>query len=336
MRLKILVSVCSLVLLTSLAHGQKWRFIVAGDGRADTKVVRPEDHDGINALITGEICQAVIDENAKFLAWTGDLVYGYQKKPEDFEAQLLAWVKIMQPLYDRHIPVLATRGNHDAGSTDADKVWRKVFSGPYAMPQNGPAGEEGMTFYYGKGDVLMIGLDQYGSRKETVNQAWLDDVFQRYPKPFVFTMGHEPAFMDGSHKDNMDADVARRDAFWESLIKVGSRVFFAGHDHLYDHMTVRRKGINPGPEMHQIVAGTAGAPFYDMGEYAGNNNAWLLTRTKHIDRTYGYVLVEIDGDRATVSFKGRTAPGKYEVMDSFTFVTPKPAKRMTAANMIDD
>src|SRR5580704_11117474 len=83
---------------------EKWCFMVAGDGRSDPKANRPEDKDGINTLITGEICQAVQTEKAKFLMWTGDLVLGYAHDPNEFEAELLAWRQIMEPLYDRHIP----------------------------------------------------------------------------------------------------------------------------------------------------------------------------------------------------------------------------------------
>src|SRR5262249_47193337 len=129
------------VCLVSFAHAEKWCFVVAGDGRSDGKNVRKEDTNGVNALITAEIAQAVVDEKAKFLAWTGYLVIGYQKDPAVFDSQLMTWRSIMKPLYDRHIPVLAARGNHDASSTDADKVWRKVFSGQYAMPSNGPETE---------------------------------------------------------------------------------------------------------------------------------------------------------------------------------------------------
>ncbi len=247
---------------------------------------------------------------------------GYESDTAVFETQLMTWRKIMQPVYDAHIPILACRGNHEAASVDSDKVWRKVFSGRYAMPNNGPANEKGLTFFYGKANVLVIGLDQYTFGKEMVNQPWLDGLLRAYPKPFIFAMGHEPAFMDGSHKDTMDANAAARDAFWESLIRSGSRVFFAGHDHLYDHMVVVRDGPNPGPEMHQIVAGTSGAPFYNVGEYAGKNGGWKLKRVKHIDHTYGYMLVEIDGRRATITFKGRVAPNKYAAMDSFSYTVP--------------
>src|SRR5665213_1446687 len=107
------------LLLMVSARADKFCFVVAGDGRSDPKAHRPEDKDGINTLITGEMCQAVLQEKAKFLMWTGDLVIGYEKDPKAFETELIAWRGIMRPLYDKHIPVLPCRGNHDAASTDA-------------------------------------------------------------------------------------------------------------------------------------------------------------------------------------------------------------------------
>ena len=306
-------------LLTATAHAEKWRFIVAGDGRADTRTHRQDDKNGVNVTITTEIRDAVLTEKAKFLMWTGDLVSGYSKDPEAFKSQLLTWRDIMEPLYAKHIKVLPCRGNHDSSSTDAWAMWDKVFTGKYALPSNGPANEKNLTFYITQGPVLAIGLDQYQQKGESVNQAWLDDVLAKHKKPFVFAMGHEPAFMDGAHKDTMDVSPDKRDAFWNSLIAAGGRTFFCGHDHLYDHMVVTKAEGNPGPEMHQFVAGTAGAPFYKQGDYAGNNTGWKLQRVKHFDNTYGYILVEIDGKTATISFKGRTSPGHYEVMDSFTY-----------------
>ena len=317
-----LVLAASLAFVVGTTHSalaEKWCFVVAGDGRADPRAHRPEDKDGINTLITAEIRDAVIAEKAKFLMWTGDLVYGYAKNPDEFEKQLRSWRDLMEPLYTKHIPVLACRGNHDSSSTDAWARWDKVFAGKYALPKNGPAGEKNLTFYYTRGPVLAIGLDQYQQKGEAINQPWLDEVLKRHKKPFVFAMGHEPAFMDGHHKDTMDASPEKRDAMWESLINAGARVFFCGHDHLYDHMIVTRATGDPGVEMQQFVAGTAGAPFYPQGEYAGNNTGWKLSRLKSILNTYGYIVVTIDGKQATIVFKGRTGPGRYEEMDKFTY-----------------
>ena len=95
------------------------------------------------------------------------------------------------------------------------------------MPGNGPSTGENLGFFFGKGDVLTIGLDRYIYRKEAVNQPWLDEVLGMYPKPFIFAMGHEPAFMDGSHKDTMDANHEQSDAFWGSMITCISQWSFS-------------------------------------------------------------------------------------------------------------
>jgi hypothetical protein len=268
-------------------------------------------------VITKEIAEATLREKAKFLAWTGDLVVGYSKDPATFERQLLVWRGIMQPLYEHKIKVLPCRGNHDAGAVESERIWNKVFSGKYALPHNGPAAEKNLSWFHKQDGVLFVGLDQYQMVAETIDQAWFDKVLKENPMPFVFAMGHEPAFMDGAHKDTMDAHPEKRDVFWQSLIDAGSRAFFCGHDHLYDHMKIVRAGPNPGPEMHQFVAGTSGAPFYNQGPYTGKNTDWKLERVKNIIRTYGYLLVTIDGNRATIEFKGRKAPGVFETMDSW-------------------
>jgi len=309
------------LVLASAASADHFKFVVAGDGRSDpgANPPRTEDVDGVNTLITKEMAQAVVKEKARFLLWTGDLVYGDKNSGSNHEKQLRRWLECMKPVYDKKIKVLACRGNHEANSKETVAAWNRVFSGRYAMPMNGPTEAKNLTFFYEIGPVLAIGLDQYSTGYETVSQAWLDQVLAGHKKPFVFAFGHEPAFMDGSHKDTLDVDPIKRDQLWNSLMNAGSRVFFAGHDHLYDHMVVTREGANPGPEMHQLVAGTAGAPFYRQGDYTGNNAGWSLRRVSHIDRTYGYIVVEIDDNKATVTFKGRKAPGVYEAMDSFSY-----------------
>ena len=315
-------SVIAILALAAIGSADHFQFVVAGDGRADpnAKPPRTEDKNGVNTVITSEMAQAVLAEHAKFLLWTGDLVLGARTGTE-YKSMLLGWRDLMQPLYRKRIPVLACRGNHESGSADNIAAWNAVFSGRYAMPNNGPATEKNLSFYYTYGPVLAIGLDEYtvDPKSIAVDVPWLKSVVKAHAKPFVFTFGHEPAFMDGAHKDLLDNDVEKRDAFWEALITCGSRVFFCGHDHLYDHMAIKRKGDKPGPVIHQLVAGTAGAPFYRTGEYTGANSYWQLTRVKNIVNTYGYILVDINGSTATITFKGRVAPGKYEAMDSFSF-----------------
>lgn len=297
------------------AFSDQWSFVVAGDGRSDPGRNRPEDRDGINTKITREIAEAVIRENAHFLLWTGDTVLG-SKDPKVYESQLMAWRGIMEPLYRAGIGVLPVRGNHEARSANSAAIWNRVFSGPFALPQNGPAGEQNLTFFHVDGPVLVLGLDNYSSPKSGVNLPWLTGVLRDHRKPFIFAFCHEMAFMAGNHTDNLEADVSKRDELMGQLLDAGSRCFFAGHDHFYDHIVMSKPGQ---PEMHQFVAGTAGAPFYPDKGYKGNKTFWNTQRIWHLSGTYGYLLVEIEGKNATVTFKGRTASGEYVPMDRYSY-----------------
>jgi hypothetical protein len=305
----------------SVTQAESLRIVVAGDGRADSRP-RPEDRDGINVTITSEIARAVLKENAQVLLWTGDLVNCPRTDASRLEHQLRAWRTIMQPLYDHGVAVLPVRGNHEVRGPDPARVWSRVFSGKYALPDNGPPGEQDLTFFYLRGQALIVGLDEYAGGRETIDQSWLDRVLAEQARPFVFVYGHEPAFMDGHHKDTLDRDPAARDAFWRSLIRAGGRSYFCGHDHFYDHMTVVRAGPEPGVRMHQFTAGTAGAPFYQGSDYAGKNPGWQLRRVKHLEKIYGYLLITVDDDTATITFKGRTAPDRFEPGDSFSYRVP--------------
>lgn len=319
-------------------YSEAVRIVIAGDGRADYPWNPPriEDAEGINKVITGEIAGAVLKEHAQLLLWTGDFANVPDNNPDTFRKQLRAWHQIIQPLYDHKVAVLPVRGNHEVyryeqGSydpipiLDAKNIWNEVFSGQYALPSNGPESEKNLSFYYVRDNVLCIGLDQYEkSSAHLINQIWLDDVFKNHKQPFVFVYGHEPAFISGSHgvDDTLGANPLARNALWESLMQAGALTYFCGHDHLYDHIMIVRSNSAAGPAIHQFTAGTAGGPFYHGRNHNPNDSEWKIERVKHIEDTYGYILVTITKNKAVITFKGRTAPGHYEPMDAWRYSVP--------------
>lgn len=321
------IVVGSLIGLCSTGYSETLRIVISGDDRADIR------HDGFNKVIVHEIRDAVLKEKADILLWTGDLVNAPRGDPAKFERGLTAWRDAMKPLYDRGLVLLPVRGNHEKVGYDpddqshseieilhAEAIWNKVFSGRYALPANGPSHEKNLSFYYVRHSALIIGLDQYTNR-HSVNQLWLDQVLKDHKRPFIFVYGHEPAFMAGNHKDKdtLAAEPSKRDAMWESLIHAGVRLYFCGHDHFYDHMKVVRANGEPGPEMHQFTAGTAGAPFYKSGSYSATDQKWTRSRVQHIDGKFGYILVEVDGNKAMITFKEQTSAGVYNAMDSYSY-----------------
>src|SRR5262245_50947557 len=169
------------------------RIVVAGDGRAEYPwrgCQRDEDVNGINVKITTEIAQAVLDEKARMMLWTGDMANVNERdsnKTEALKNKLTAWRDIMQRLYDNDVVVLPVRGNHEVEwhqekdwipikIPDATKVWKEVFKGRYSLPDNGPPGEKNLSFFYETGPVLCIGFDEYERSENTrhfVDQQWL-------------------------------------------------------------------------------------------------------------------------------------------------------------------
>lgn len=280
---------------------------MTGDSRSDDN--------GVNTTILEEIAQATIDEGADFILFTGDLVSGYTDQ-DTLESRLITWRTTMQDLYDDPgIGVYPCRGKHDAGNK---AVWDSVFTGDYALPSNGPSGEENITFSFTHENVFIVGLDQYVNSHRS-NQTWLDAQFASNTQLHVFAFGHEPAF-SVFHPDCLDDYPNKRNTFWKSLADEGARIYFTGHDHMYNHVRIDDGDYNADNDLHQYVLGTAGAPLYPWtGSYNGDNGTWTPQLVHH-EEEYGYVLVEVDGARATLTWKHRTAPDVYEAGgDVFTY-----------------
>jgi hypothetical protein len=314
--------------LFSTANGEPFRIVVAGDGRAQYPWYehRSCDDGGMNRTVNEAIRDAVLKENAKILLWTGDIVNVNDTNTDTLQKGLESWRDIMEPLYQANVEVWPVRGNHEVYRyvckdsegepiPNATRVWKTVFSGPYSIRTDGSKDKEGLSFCAIRQSALIIGLDDYESlnpdplrRKHTVDQQWLDRVLhdkKNKQQPLKFVFGHEAAFMAGRHNDDdtLAADTSVRNVFWQSLVNAGTQIYFCGHDHFYDRMSVTRKGPNRGWELFQITAGTAGAPGYKRGEYTKSTH-WNLQPVQGFDDAYGYMLIEIDRGKATITFKG--------------------------------
>jgi hypothetical protein len=325
LRAFLVLAACALI-----ARADDLNVVIGGDGRWDSHQPRPSmDKDGINAKILQELVSATIKEHADVFVFTGDLVGGHNGLDE-FEQQLHAWMGYVQPLLDHGVRVLPVRGNHELGRDSAKRtqLYREIVAKPCNVPTNGPAGEEMLTYSLQVGDTLFVGLDQFGGDRVAVNLPWFEDLMAKNHAVHVIPFAHEMAFTAGHHTDHMGGkggDVEGRDRFWSDLIRFKVRWFFAGHDHLYDRMTVAsREG---GDAVEQIVAGTSGAPPYPTtGCFPGPKEApepgadkWKAEQEFHLSGTYGYVLVKIAGSSASLVYKARTLEGDYAGVDQWSY-----------------
>ncbi len=333
-----------------------WQFVVTGDCRSGS------DGSGVNEVILDQVARAVSNEDIEFVLFTGDLVYGHADRKnrgdegalQRLEQELLLFRNTMEPIYSKDIPVYCVRGNHSATQRHPDhsghpdhrpiwpenkKVWDKVMSGKYAMPNNGPEREKNVTFSAIHHNAMILGLDLYTPHLDSaanpdgsypkdacrrVNQQWLDEQLKtKAEHVFVFT--HEPAFKvqhnDCMHGDNSyGSDFSDlRNQFWKSISTAGARAYFCGHDHGYAHARIDDGDGNFGNDVHQFVVGTAGAGVNIVPNYDGYNDPYKPVEQEYAQK-YGYMLVTVDGPRVAFEFKAlNEETGHFEATPVFAY-----------------
>jgi len=298
-----------------------WKFIVSGDTRSNG------ESNGVNTVILSELATEIVGRGAEFVIFTGDLVNGYVNRTA-LQSQFTTWRDTMKPVYDANIEVYVVRGNHDVGSPAGVSAWNNIFG---ELPDNGPLGEVNLTYSVRCKNALIIGLDQY-INSNRVNQTWLDAQLGANSSAHVFVFGHEPAFKV-EHWDCLDEYPADRDAFWFSIERGGGRVYFCGHDHLYNHARVDNDG-EPNNDIHQYVVGTGGAPLRSWsGSYDGVNDYYEVANINNVEQ-YGYVLVEIDGLEVTLTWMERTGTGTYTACEVWNY-TVRLASDINSDGVVD-
>jgi 3',5'-cyclic AMP phosphodiesterase CpdA len=310
----LLTSATLAVLFLAACSGPEWSFVVTGDSR--------DGENGVNTLILSELADQIVKAKADFVLISGDLVTGYNEQAA-LQSQLNTWLNTMKPVYDAGIGVYPVRGNHDLGEPPAVDAWNNIFTGKFALPDNGPDDEENLTYSFTHKNALIVGLDQYIELRR-VNQDWLDSQLAANTKPHIFLFGHEPAFKT-RHTACLDNYPADRDRFWKSIEKAGARTYFCGHDHMYDHARIDDDG-DPENDIHQYIVGTAGAPLRGWdGNYNGVNTTYAVENIHHAQE-FGYCLVEIDGLDVTITWFERTAPGQYQPKETWNYTAPTPSQ----------
>jgi len=295
MKKVLLAFLCMVVMIAPLATAESFRFIVTGDSRGS--------NNGINEPILTELAAAIISEGAELVLVSGDLVDN-----GSVDGQLEYWIeKFMEPLMAAGVVVLPTPGNHDRVPypTGATR-WDLAFSGPYELPQNGPAEQINKTYTYLHRNALFISLHQCQiplACTEPLDQEWFEQQVATRTVPHVFVFGHYPAY-SVDHADCLANFPEQRDAFWNTLAKSGSPVYFTGHDHFYNHAIV--KAAN-GIDVHQYVVGTAGAPLRD---WDGTYNEAAVIPVSHASE-YGYAVVDVDDFKVTIRFKKKVAANTF-------------------------
>ena len=318
-----------------------WKFAVLADTQGSRRAESQKPY--LNERVLTMIAHDLVQERPDFVLVAGDLVNGWlHHGGADYPTQFAAWKEVMKPVYEAGIRVYPVRGNHEDGPErfalpplPADlepppdtpallrEAFRQAFDQPY-IPQTGPPGEAGLTYSFSHKNALVIGIDVFSVHQHQVNQAWFDARIASRTEAHLFVFGHEPAF-GVSHTDNLSLYPRERDQFWNALGKGDGRVYFCGHDHVYNRAAVADEA---GNTIRQIVAGTGGGTLKTWsGRYA---EAMRVEGEYHKSGLHGYVIVTVAGAEATIQWKAMIdgQPGsRWEVLDSFSYTLSEKTSR---------
>ncbi len=156
-----------------------------------------------------------------------------------------------------------TVGNHELpgggseSSYGANLAWLAAYNydanGPLVPPnivRLGPSTCPTTTYAFDYANAHFVILNEYcdqdgnhatdGDISDTL-YTWLRDDLQANTLPFVFVVGHEPAYPQPDEEsgrvrhlgDSLDRHPAHRDRFWDLLWQEGVTAYFCGHTHNY-------------------------------------------------------------------------------------------------------
>ena len=289
--------------------------------------------------ITTDVVNDIIAQKANIVFSAGDEVAGAYNSYTDFATQLTYYQTIVStPLSNAGIAFYPTPGNHEyKNDTSGDwgdtlSTWNTAFP---SLPQNGPAGEVGGTYYVEYKNSLFILLDDYATGFGTdtkVNQTWLDSITEGIQQQHLFVFGHSPAFqIDTYSTDTLGKNPSLRDTFWSSLENAKADIYFCGHLHKFDFAAVT--GVS-SHTTYQCLDGVTGS--HVISPVTSENHDSNAPRTLNVlfdnyndgeatacatsrQCAFGYTLVTVAGRAVTVNYRERTGAGTFVTAYSYTY-----------------
>lgn len=249
-KLHCLVIVLSLSLCSAIGNAESIRFAVVGDTQGTGNLAVSEGFSKIVNLVLAA------DPPVQFVLLTGDLIHG-TKDNDQMLKDFLTWRLIAAPWYESNflgLKVYPVPGNHDQINMNHYlDIWQSAFP---ELPDNGPRNEKKTTYSFDIGPCRFVAVNTSAATFpgfHAVNTTWLAKDLAATEQPVIFVYGHDPAFPAGRHiGSSLDTRPERRDLFWKILTENNVKIYFCGHEHLYDHWMK--------DNVHQIITGSGGVP----------------------------------------------------------------------------
>jgi hypothetical protein len=209
-----------------------------------------------------------LDPPPEFIIFLGDHVEGAGCSEDDLKSQWKHWLtKEMAWLDTSRTPIYHITSNHNTFNTLSEEVWRDTFPD---IPRNGPAGQEGLSYWVRRGDLLLVfvntsfsGLGGHGH----VECEWLEATLKAHSDArHKIVAGHHPVFPVNGYDERPIWCIEQNEAeaFWATLVRHRVQAYLCSHIIAFD--------VQEHDGVLQICSGGAGTNhgpggFMGDGEY---------------------------------------------------------------------
>src|SRR5882757_9115332 len=173
----------------------------------------------------------------EFIIFPGDEIIGLTPDRDQLLAQWRHWLDHEMGWLDRGaIPMWHATGNHTTYDEMSEQVFREVLG----LPLNGPAGQQGLSYWVRRGDLLLVFVNTLWSGlggEGFLETQWLEDVLRfNSDASHKLVIGHHPVYSVNGYSGPWQRDVepVAGAAFWDILVKHGVRAYLCSHILAFD------------------------------------------------------------------------------------------------------
>lgn len=174
----------------------------------------------------------------EFICFPGDEIQGLTADESALREQWRYWLEQEMAWLNRQmIPLYHTTGNHTTYDSASETVFQDMLS---YLPRNGPAGQEGLSYFVRRDDLLLVFVNTLWSGlggEGRVETRWLDQTLKDHADArHKLVIGHHPAFpvngFSGPYQRELAPDNARE--FWQVLVRHDVTAYLCSHILAFD------------------------------------------------------------------------------------------------------
>ncbi|MDI1263073.1 MAG: metallophosphoesterase [bacterium] len=173
----------------------------------------------------------------EFILFPGDEIIGLTPGADALRAQWRHWFDTEMAWLDRSVtPMWHTTGNHTTYDAMSEAMFREILG----LPDNGPPGQSGLSYFVRRGNLLMVfahtlwsGLGGEGH----VELDWLEATLRAHGDArHKLVLGHHPVFPINGFSGAYQREIGHEYAgpFWDILVNENVLAYLCSHILAFD------------------------------------------------------------------------------------------------------